>query len=65
MSVRDKVPEYYRKKATFCRAIEKGVSSPEIAQALRELAGELEATAAHMEQKFRKPGARIGSDSLH
>ena len=64
MSVRNKVPEYYRKKATFCRAMEKGVTRPEISQALQELASELETAADHMASKSRRPRGRAGIHEL-
>ena len=62
MSVRNKAPEYYRNKAAFCRAVEKSVTRPEIAQALQELATELEMTADRMERNIRKPRARPDAD---
>ena len=64
MSVRDKVPEFYRKKAAFCRELEKNVTRPEILQALHELAVELEAAADHMARKRRRPSEYAGIDEL-
>lgn len=64
MSLRKVAPEYYRKKAAFCRTLEKDLTRPDIVQALEELAAELEATADHMERKFGKPRVRGGSDKI-
>lgn len=64
MSVRNKVPEYYRKKAALCRAIKRNVTQPDIVQALQELAAELETATDHMERKFGRPRAQTGVDGL-
>ena len=58
MSVRNKIPEYYREKAAFCRAMVQEVTQPETIKALQELAEELEAAAVHLERKFGRPKPR-------
>ena len=61
MSFRNKVPEFYREKAAFCRAMIQDVVRPEIASALREVAEELETAAAHLERKSGR--SKSGPDS--
>ena len=62
MSFRNKAPSLYRNKAAFCRAMENEVTRPDIRQALRELAIELEAAADHMERKGHRSGTRLDAD---
>jgi len=58
VSFRNKVPQLYREKAAFCRAMVQEVIRPEIITALQELAEELEAAAAHLERKPGRPKSR-------